>query len=424
MAKSNLLSRVQQYSRAQLEPAWLLALRTQAVTAALKLPAPRFEKIAYADWSLFESAAPSQTEVAAPMGPLATLGRTQQFYAVGATTIQLTLPIAALRQGVILSDLRSAIRTHGDLVKPYLARTMAVDEDKFGAWNTALMTNGFFLYIPANVQLEEPIEILQLVDQRQPAHVVQRSLLITSSGAHVKVVQRLQSLGTQPTTVHHLVEVVAAANSQVEFAGLDELNTAATAYISRRGVVAPDAQLDWELAEMNAGRIIGDFKTTLNGQGAQATVKTIAVANGQQTQGLNTRVTNVGPQTVAQIVQRGVILAQATLIFNGIGHIVKGAHGAQANQENRLLMLTSTARGDANPILLIDENDVEAGHAASVGRVDEQQLYYLMSRGLPRAVAERLVIRGFLAGVITGLQSSQLQTALMALIERRLTDET
>ena len=174
---------------------------------------------------------------------------------------------------------------------------------------------------------------------------------------------------------------------------------------------------------MNAGQVIADFDTELRGRGSEANVKTIAVANQQQTQGMDTRVTNYGPNSVANIVQRGVILDEATLIFNGIGHIVHGAHGSKADQENRLLMLSSEARGDANPILLIDENDVEAGHAASVGRVDEQQMYYLLSRGIPEPVAQRLVIRGFLAGVVTELRSPRLRKSLMNLIERRLADD-
>jgi len=174
---------------------------------------------------------------------------------------------------------------------------------------------------------------------------------------------------------------------------------------------------------MNAGDVVADFDSELKGRGSTAQVKTIAIANAQQTQGIDTRVTNYGEKTTAKIVQRGIILDAAALIFNGIGHIVKGAHGAKADQENRLLMLSSEARGDADPILLIDENDVEAGHAASVGRVDERQMYYLLSRGIPRPEAERLVIRGFLAGVITELKSKRLRTELNALIERRLTDD-
>ena len=101
---------------------------------------------------------------------------------------------------------------------------------------------------------------------------------------------------------------------------------------------------------------------------------------------------------------------------------MKGAKGADAQQENRVLMLSRAARGDANPILLIDDNDVFAGHAASVGRVDEQQLYYLMSRGIPKKTAERLVIRGFLGPVLTRVPSADVRQRLFAMVERKLID--
>ncbi|MCH3490266.1 SufD family Fe-S cluster assembly protein, partial [Enterococcus faecium] len=91
------------------------------------------------------------------------------------------------------------------------------------------------------------------------------------------------------------------------------------------------------------------------------------------------RVTNKAPHTIGHILQHGVIREKGTLTFNGIGHILKGAKGADAQQESRVLMLSDKARGDANPILLIDENEVTAGHAASVGRVDPEEMYYLMS---------------------------------------------
>ncbi len=115
-----------------------------------------------------------------------------------------------------------------------------------------------------------------------------------------------------------------------------------------------------------------------------------------------------------------MILARSSLIFNGIGHIIHGARGAEAQQESRVLMLSTKARGDANPILLIDDNDVVAGHAASVGRVDEQKMYYLMSRGVDKKTAERLVIRGFLGPVLSALPSKEVRKILADMIERKL----
>jgi len=149
-------------------------------------------------------------------------------------------------------------------------------------------------------------------------------------------------------------------------------------------------------------------------------VKIVAISMGKQVQGIDTRVTNYGRHSIGHILQHGVIRDKSTLTFNGIGHIIKGAKGADAQQESRVLMLSDKARGDANPILLIDENDVTAGHAASVGRVDPEEMYYLMSRGLRKQDAERLVIRGFLGSVIAAIPIKAVRDELVEVIERKL----
>jgi len=148
----------------------------------------------------------------------------------------------------------------------------------------------------------------------------------------------------------------------------------------------------------------------------------VAISSGKQIQGIDTRVTNMAPHSIGHILQHGVIRDKATLTFNGIGHILKGAKGSDAQQESRVLMLSDHARGDANPILLIDENEVTAGHAASIGRVDPEEMYYLMSRGLRKADAERLVIRGFLGSVLTAIPIKEVQKELVEVIERKLVE--
>ena len=108
------------------------------------------------------------------------------------------------------------------------------------------------------------------------------------------------------------------------------------------------------------------------------------------------------------------------MTFNGIGHIIHGASGADAQQESRVLMLTDKGRGDANPILLIDENDVTAGHAASVGQVDEEDLFYMQSRGIDEETAKKLVIRGFLGAVVTEIPIKAVQKEFIETIDRKL----
>ncbi|HLQ71970.1 MAG TPA: SufD family Fe-S cluster assembly protein, partial [Bacillota bacterium] len=146
----------------------------------------------------------------------------------------------------------------------------------------------------------------------------------------------------------------------------------------------------------------------------------VVIGRGKQTENFTTKSIHYGLDTEGHILQHGVMTEKSTSIFNAIGKIVNGATRANAEQESRVLMLSEKARGDANPILLIDEDDVTAGHAASVGRVDPLQMYYLMSRGITQAEAERLIINGFLAPVVKQLPIASVQKQLSALIERKL----
>lgn len=171
---------------------------------------------------------------------------------------------------------------------------------------------------------------------------------------------------------------------------------------------------------MNDGDIVEDFDSELRGNGSHSNIKAVGISTKKQTQIVNTQVTNYGNNSVGHIHQNGVIVDRGTLTFNGIGQIIKGAKFADAQQESRVLMLTDKGRGDANPILLIDENEVTAGHAASVGQIDEEDLFYLQSRGLSEEHAKRLVIRGFLASVVSEIPVKSVRQEFIQMIERKL----
>ncbi|KPA71279.1 Fe-S cluster assembly protein SufD, partial [Streptococcus suis] len=227
--------------------------------------------------------------------------------------------------------------------------------------------------------------------------------------------------GAAATSANIVVEVIALAGSQIKFAAIDRLGKHLDTYLNRRGYLGNDASIDWAIGLLNEGNVVADLDSELKGNGSHANLKVVGLSSGRQVQGVDTRVTNYGHNSVGHILQHGVILESGTLTFNGIGHIVRGAKGADAQQESRVLMLSDKARSDANPILLIDENEVTAGHAASIGQVDPEDMYYLMSRGLDRATAERLVVRGFLGAVITEIPVKEVRDQLIAVIEEKLT---
>ncbi|WP_201336051.1 Fe-S cluster assembly protein SufD, partial [Lactobacillus nasalidis] len=324
-------------------------------------------------------------------------------------------------KGAVACDWATALAEHGDLVEKYFGRAASFRENRLLAENVAQMKQGLFVYVPKGVKLAEPLTVTYQQDAGKKQDFALHVLLLADQDAEFSYFEKVVSRGGEKATANLVVEICALAGSRIKYAGIDRLGQNITAYLKRVAWVGRDAKVDWAMGMLSDGQILGDYDSNLYGQGAKAEMNVIAITIGDQVQGLNTVVNNYGKKSDGHILQHGVILQKSCLVFNGIGHVMKGAKGANAQQENRVLMLSRSARGDANPILLIDDNDVFAGHAASVGRVDEQQLYYLMSRGLSKPLAERLVIRGFLGPVLTKIPEASRQP-LFEMVERKLID--
>lgn len=408
------------------EPDWFAALRQTALGQIEKLDLPIFEKINYKHWPIMAANAPTLTTSVTDTLPemVADLTADQPYVIqVGQTIAKLNLPSELAEQGVIFTDIFTALQDYPELVHEYYMQvTVKPGEDRLTAFHTALMNSGMFLYVPKNVVIKQPITAYYVQDSTQATDFIHHVLIVAEQNSEFSYLENLQTMGDHKNLANMVVEVIAKDNSHVHFSAVDAFGKSVTTYLNRRGHLMRDARIDWALGFMNDGNIIGDFDSDLVGDGSHAETKVVAISTGKQIQGIDTRVTNIGPRSIGHILQHGVILEDATLTFNGIGHIIKGAKGADAQQENRVLMLSRTARGDANPLLLIDENDVQAGHAASVGRVNEQQMYYLMSRGLSKEVAQRLVIRGFLGAVLTEIPDKNVRQQLTDTIERKLID--
>lgn len=417
--KTNLEQSLQSISQQHQEPAWFLQQRQAALKLISQLSWPVIPQFHFHDWPLI---APMDSQVSTSDVPKVAPANLDNFIIQkGQSTGQVQLDPELQSQGVIVTDIFTALQTYPQLLRKYYFKSaLRPDEDKLISYNCALMNNGIFIYIPENVHLSETITVKIIQDNTFKEPLVHHLLLVAGSRSQVSVMTQLSSQGDQTNVANCVVEIIAQEYSRVHFAAIDELATNTRAYLNRRAVVADQAQVEWSIGMMNDGPTIGDFASELNGRESQSNAQVIAISTGQQRVGVNTRVVNRGQQTVGNIVQRGILLDQSQLTFNGIGHIIHGAHGANAEQENRVLMLSDQARGDANPILLIDENDVLAGHAASIGQVDQEQMYYLMSRGIDAQTAQNLVIRGFLGPVIAGMPNNQMRQQLIATVERKL----
>lgn len=415
------LENILAFSQGKAEPVWLQERRQKAFTLIDQLELPRIERVKYHRWNLGDGSI-SESPMTGNVPDFIALGDNPTLVQNGTQTVFEQLPVDLHDKGVVFTDFYSALEEIPEIIETYFGTAVADDQDKLSAYHTAYFNSAAVLYVPDFVEIEMPLEAIFLQDSDSDVPFNKHVLIIAGKESQFSYLERFESFGqgSQKASANISVEILAQDGSRVKFSAIDRLGESVTTYISRRGRLSNNAMIDWSLSVMNEGNVVADFDSDLIGDGSHADLKVVAASSGRQVQGIDTRVTNYGKNSVGHILQHGVILERGTLTFNGIGHIIKGAKGADAQQESRVLMLSDKARSDANPILLIDENEVTAGHAASIGQVDPEDMYYLMSRGLDKDTAERLVIRGFLGAVIIEIPVKEVRDSIIDVLDQKL----
>ncbi|EIT87160.1 hypothetical protein A374_02864 [Fictibacillus macauensis ZFHKF-1] len=420
---------VTKFSQSRQEPQWLLELRVKAAELVNQLPMPKPDKTKIDKWNLTEfnhvSAAnvtaggelPEKVQALMPEGEQA--GNLLVIQNGQTVHVSLTEELAA--QGVIFTDLATAVEKHGELVQAYFMKEgVAVDEHKLTALHAALVSNGAFLYVPKNVEVSAPLQAIYYSDDASVG-LVNHVIIAAEDNSSVTYVENyLSTTGEEEAVANIVSEVFAGAGAKVVYGAVDNLAKGTTTYVNRRGRVGRDARIEWALGQLNDGNTVSDNTTHLVGDGSFADTKTVNIGKENQKQNFVAQIFHHGKNSEGYILTHGVMKDEATSIFNGITKIEYGATKSNGEQTERVLMLSEKARGDANPILLIDEDDVTAGHAASVGRIDPIQLFYLMSRGISKAEAERLIIHGFLGPVVKEMPLESVKNRLVEVIERKV----
>ena len=418
------------YSKAHNEPSWMTELRKKALelTETLEMPKPDKTKLRKWNFDTFKqhetkgSAYNNLDELPESVKQIIDVENTENLVIQHNNDLAYTqVSNQAKNDGVIIEGLSEALVNHSDLVQKYfMTEAVDIDEHRLTALHTALLNGGVFVYVPKNVVVEHPIQYVVLHDDEN-ASFYNHVIIVTEESAEVTYVENyLSNASGEGNQINIVSEVIAGANSNVAYGSVDYLDKGFTGHIIRRGTTEADASIKWALGLMNEGSQIIDNTTNLVGDRSTSELKSVVVGTGDQKINLTSKIVQYGKETDGYILKHGVMKENASSVFNGIGYIKHGGTKSIANQESRVLMLSENARGDANPILLIDEDDVEAGHAASVGRVDPEQSHYLMSRGISRTEAERLVIHGFLDPVVRELPIEDVKRQLREVIERKV----
>lgn len=408
------------------EPDWLRQQRLTSLQESANLPLPKLERAHIENWNFEEFRIDEEKEAATDISQLPE--DIQSFVSAEKDhpiVVQKNMQVVTQtkqglqEQGVIFTDLNTAIRQHEELIRPYLFATIESEKNKLFSLHKALWSGGIFLYVPRNQELKVPFQSLFWLKGDQVG-MFPHLIVVAEENSRVELIANfVAEHDDQPSVNNAIVEVFVGQNAHVRVATVNHMPSSVVDVIYRRAIVERDGQLDWIIGDFSEGRLISDNYTKLKGEGGQVRVKAVTMGSGEMRANITSTVEHIARHTASDILARSVMKDEASSILNSITKIEKGASKSDGQQSGKVLMLNPKARGDANPILLIDENDVVAGHAASVGRIDLLQIYYLMSRGISKEEAERLIVYGFLGTVISDIPSKSLREQLERVIERK-----
>src|SRR5699024_4098424 len=361
---------IEQFSQERNEQDWMKDLRLQALELydTIEMPKPDKTKITRWNFSRIKNAASGESISSLDKVPeelkefFDEENQTENVLIQRNNTVAYSSLSDKLKdQGVIFTDIFTAMKDHPELVKKYyMTEGVQVDEHRMTALHAALMNGGIFIYVPKNVVVEEPLHTIFWQEDPEVA-LFNHVLIVADDNSSLTYLENYISQNHEEETIWNIVaEVFANNNTQVTFGAVDHFAEGTTTYVNRRGVAQNDAVIDWALGQMNDGNTVSENETHLKGNNATTNPKAVVVGRGKQIENFTTQTVHYGLNTQSHIFQHGVMTQKSTSIFNAIGDIKNGAAGSFANQESRVLMLSPKARGDANPILLIDEDDVEA----------------------------------------------------------------
>jgi Fe-S cluster assembly protein SufD len=325
-----------------------------------------------------------------------------------------------LPNGVVVSSLEQAVRDRPDLVEKHLGAIVGSQEDIFVARNEAGFRGGAFVFVPRGVALERPI-LLTAIQAAPETELNRRTLVVLEEGAQAEVwEQQLSASPDGSSLLNTVIELVVGDGARLRFVCGQQLSERSWIFGTHRAEIARDGVLDWVALGFGSGGGRVRMETRLGGPGAEARVTGAYAAHGRQHLDFDTTQEHAAPNTTSDLAFRGVLGGRATAVWKGNIIVDPGAQKTDAFQESRNLLISKRAHADAIPGLEIQANDVRCTHAAAVAQVDQEQLFYLRSHGLPEGVAKRLVIEGFLAALVERFEEGPVREVLSSTLERRL----
>ena len=299
-------------------------------------------------------------------------------------------------KGVIFTDLRTAEQQHPDLLARMIGKTVNVEEGKFSALAGAFAQNGVVLYVPKGVTVEEPLHSVLWGPGANIAHV-SHILVLVDEGASVTYVHESASPDDMASNSMHagIVEIQVMQEASLKFVELQSWGHHVWNFSHERARVERSGNLDWIFGAIGS-RLTKNFsELDLAGEGAQGRMSGFYFTDGNQHLDHDTQQNHLAPHTTSDLLFKGALKGKSRSVWQGMIYVAPGAQKTDGYQANRNLVLSDAARADSIPGLEILADDVRCTHGATVGKLEQEPIFYLKTRGIPQAEAEKMVVEGF-----------------------------
>jgi Fe-S cluster assembly protein SufD len=389
--------------------------RTEALERyrALPLPDTTMEAWRFTDLAGFDpdAFAVENGRVGGQTPAVAETGMLEIDVAGVATASEAGIEIGRVPEGVVFESLADAHERLGSLVGA---------DDKFTAHNAAAWKHGLLVRVPKGVELEQPLYV-RVANSVEDGALFWRLLVVAEAQSRFTLIEEYASASTKlPSYVNAAVELFVEQGAKLEYVSLQNTSRQTWHFATHHARVERDAELDWVAGGFGSRKGKIRIQNDLAGPGATSRVTGAYFADGTQHLDYDTFQEHIAPHTTSDFAFKGVLREEATVVWRGMIRVEKDAQRTNAYQENRNLLLSPQAHADSIPGLEILANDVRCTHGATLAQVDRDQLFYAMARGLTRADAERLIVRGFFQDVLDRIELDAVREALAEALEARI----
>ncbi len=298
-------------------------------------------------------------------------------------------------QGVLFLDTDSALREHEDLFREYFGTIIPVGDNKFAALNTAVWSGGSFIYVPKGVKVDIPLQAYFRINTENMGQF-ERTLIIVDEDAYVHYVEGCTAPVYSSDSLHSaVVEIVVKPNARCRYTTIQNWSNNVYNLVTKRAVAQRGATMEWIDGNLGSKVTMKYPAVWMTGEHAKGETLSVAFAGEGQHQDAGSKMVHAAPHTSSNIVSKSVARGGGRTSYRGLVQILEGSHGSKSTVKCDALLVDDISRSDTYPYVDVREDDVSIGHEATVSKVSDDQLFYLMSRGMTEDEAMAMIVRGF-----------------------------